>query len=406
MKVKKLIVFGMTMMAILVSCERHPSFSSSEEALQGCKQQLELLKQKQDASIEDLSSLTSTWLEVRDSAYSSFGRDSSLNLKSPMAVAYFMVSDSIRAEITRLAFVKPRSLREVMYFKLNTAMQRKVLEKNAIYKDAVKYYEKLDTYPLYPSLKTTLAAYGKLLSSATSFKQGDELMNFIALEDKCFRSLMKYLAQVDTETLQKLTMGTTRVFDGLYSSVGAQVDDVNDRTMLYLSMRFNRRIIQNALACKEDILSRRRLGNTQQANYRWMLIQPFMAIDDYSAAVLTEEQREQLLALSDDLPGLLERLDARKHVRDKECDVDFSVYFENVVGVTKPDGAEPILVKLRIERGEYPYIESKPIHASQKVISEYGDDKDYVYVSLYVYDNFELRSKILSYGSKVTVMEP
>lgn len=43
MKVKKLIVFGMTMMAILVSCERHPSFSSSEEALQGCKQQLELL---------------------------------------------------------------------------------------------------------------------------------------------------------------------------------------------------------------------------------------------------------------------------------------------------------------------------------------------------------------------------
>lgn len=265
MKVKKLIVFGMTMMAILVSCERHPSFSSSEEALQGCKQQLELLKQKQDASIEDLSSLTSTWLEVRDSAYSSFGRDSSLNLKSPMAVAYFMVSDSIRAEITRLAFVKPRSLREVMYF-----------------------------------------------------KQGDELMNFIALEDKCFRSLMKYLAQVDTETLQKLTMGTTRVFDGLYSSVGAQVDDVNDRTMLYLSMRFNRRIIQNALACKEDILSRRRLGNTQQANYRWMLIQPFMAIDDYSAAVLTEEQREQLLALSDDLPGLLDRLDARKHVRDKK----------------------------------------------------------------------------------------
>lgn len=33
---------------------------------------------------------------------------------------------------------------------------------------------------------------------------------------------------------------------------------------------------------------------------------------------ITEEQREQLLALSDDLPGLLERLDAGKHVRDKE----------------------------------------------------------------------------------------
>lgn len=51
---------------------------------------------------------------------------------------------------------------------------------------------------------------------------------------------------------------------------------------------------------------------------RMLIIQPFMAIDNYSAAVLTEEQREQFLALSDDLPSLLERLDARKHVRDKE----------------------------------------------------------------------------------------
>lgn len=61
-----------------------------------------------------------------------------------------MVSDSIRAEITRLAFVKPRSLREVMYFKLNTAMQRKVLEK------------KLGLHILYASKQN----YGKLLKAA------------------------------------------------------------------------------------------------------------------------------------------------------------------------------------------------------------------------------------------------
>ena len=100
------------------------------------------------------------------------------------------------------------------------------------------------------------------------------------------------------------------------------------------------------------------------------------------------------------------KMEANQHIPYKECGIDFSDYFEDVVGVTKPDGAEPIMVKLRIDRGEYPYIESKPIHASQEVISEDGEDRDYVYVSLYVYDNFELRSKILSYGSKVTVMEP
>ena len=318
MKVKKLIVFGMTMMFVLASCNQHPSFSSSLDALDGCKKQLQLLKQKQDVSIEELSSLTSTWLEVQDSAYSAFGRDSSLNLKSPMAVAYFMVSDSIRTEISRLAFSKPRQLREVMYFKQHTAMQKEKMEKSDIYRDAVKYYEKLDDYPIYSSLQETMSAYSSLLSSAKPFRQGDELIKFIALEDKCFRSLMKYLSQVKPEDLQQLTVATTRGFDGLYSSVGTQADEVNDRTMLYLSMRFNRRIVQNALACKDDILSRKRLSTAQKANYRWMLIQPFMAIDDYSASVLTKEQGEQLLSLSDDLPGLLERLDAKKHEQDKE----------------------------------------------------------------------------------------
>ena len=305
-------------MVCFTSCDRHPSFSTSQEALEGCKEQLATLRGKKEVSIEELSKLTSSWLEVQDSAYSVFGKDSSLSLKSPMAVAYFLVSDSIRGEISRLAFSQPRSLRDVMYLKQHTAMQREKLQKDAIYQDAVKFYEKLDGYPLYPDLASTLSAYSKLLSSAKGFQQGDELMKFIAMEDKCFRSLMKYLSSVDTEQLRKLTAATTQVFDGLYSSVGNLTNDVNDRTMLYLSMRFNRRIIQNAQACHEDVKAGKRLNAVQRANYRWMLIQPFMAIDDYSAAVLTPSQAETLLSLSDELPKLLEKLDSKRKVPGKE----------------------------------------------------------------------------------------
>lgn len=308
----------MTLLICFSSCNRHPTFATSQEALEGCKEQLATLKEKKEVSIEELSKLTSCWLEVQDSAYSVFGKDSSLSLKSPMAVAYFLVSDSIRGEISRLAFSQPRSLRDVMYLKQHTAMQREKLQKDAIYQDAVKFYEKLDEYPLYPDLASTLAAYSKLLTSAKGFQQGDELMKFIAMEDKCFRSLMKYLSSVDTEQLRKLTAATTQVFDGLYSSVGNLSNDVNDRTMLYLSMRFNRRIIQNAQACHEDVKAGKRLNAVQRANYRWMLIQPFMAIDDYSAAVLTSSQAETLLSLSDELPKLLEKLDSKRKMPGKE----------------------------------------------------------------------------------------
>lgn len=131
----------------------------------------------------------------------------------------------------------------------------------------------------------------------------------------------------------------------------------------------------------------------KQYNQRWYLI----------ATKHRDEVEGKLYNLA--LDRIL-KMEANQHIPYKECGIDFRVYFKNVVGVTKPDGADPIVVKLRIDRGEYPYIESKPIHASQEELFESDGDKDYVYVSLYVYDNFELRSKILSYGSKVTVMEP
>lgn len=131
----------------------------------------------------------------------------------------------------------------------------------------------------------------------------------------------------------------------------------------------------------------------KQYNQRWYLI----------ATKHRDEVEGKLYNLA--LDRIL-KMEDNQHIHYKECGIDFRVYFKNVVGVTKPDGADPIVVKLRIDRGEYPYIESKPIHASQEELFESDGDKDYVYVSLYVYDNFELRCKILSYGSKVTVMEP
>lgn len=128
----------------------------------------------------------------------------------------------------------------------------------------------------------------------------------------------------------------------------------------------------------------------KQYNQRWYLI-----------ALIHRKEEDKLQNIA--LDRILS-MEPNQHIPYKLSNIDFAKYFEDVVGVTRPDGAEPIEVKLRVEKGEYPYIESKPIHPSQDELFE--EDEDYVYLSLYVYDNYELRSKLLSYGSKVTVMEP
>ena len=127
----------------------------------------------------------------------------------------------------------------------------------------------------------------------------------------------------------------------------------------------------------------------KQYNQRWYLI----------ALIHRKGDKLQNIALDRILS-----IEPNQHIPYKQSDIDFAAYFEDVVGVTRPEGAEPIEVKLRIEKSEYPYIESKPIHSSQDELFE--EDENYVYLSLYVYNNYEFRSKLLSYGSKVTVMAP
>ncbi len=131
----------------------------------------------------------------------------------------------------------------------------------------------------------------------------------------------------------------------------------------------------------------------KQYNQRWYLI----------ATRHHDEKEDKVYHLALDR---IIQFESNQHIPYKESGIDFADYFEYVVGVTKPEGAQPVEIKLRVERGEYPYIESKPIHSSQDELLESDKDEKYVYISLYVYDNYELRSKILSYGSKVTVMEP
>lgn len=83
--------------------------------------------------------------------------------------------------------------------------------------------------------------------------------------------------------------------------------------------------------------------------------------------------------------------------------IDWGEYFEDMVGVTRPDKAqtEKIVLHFHGKRGKY--VETKPIHGSQR--SKWIDN-DTLEVSLELIINKELTSHILSFGSDITVQEP
>lgn len=73
------------------------------------------------------------------------------------------------------------------------------------------------------------------------------------------------------------------------------------QVMVYMSMRTNRRLALNARACVESVNRRDRLTDAQRHAYFWMILQPYIGIDDFGMAVLTSGQEQMLLAYSDEL---------------------------------------------------------------------------------------------------------
>ena len=83
--------------------------------------------------------------------------------------------------------------------------------------------------------------------------------------------------------------------------------------------------------------------------------------------------------------------------------IDPAQYFNDIIGVTYNQGRKKESIVLRFTAGRAPYVKTKPLHPSQKIIS---DDKTATTLSIDVIPNKELIREILSFGSDVKVISP
>ena len=87
----------------------------------------------------------------------------------------------------------------------------------------------------------------------------------------------------------------------------------------------------------------------------------------------------------------------------KNTEIDWLDYFEDIIGVTKPAGEKTEAVVLHFIGKTGNYMETKPIHGSQK--SKWLDD-DTLEITLDIIINYEFERFILSYSDSVTVIYP
>jgi predicted DNA-binding transcriptional regulator YafY len=87
----------------------------------------------------------------------------------------------------------------------------------------------------------------------------------------------------------------------------------------------------------------------------------------------------------------------------KNDEVNFDEYFDDVIGVTLKSDAPVEKILIRLSNEIWPYIESKPLHGSQKIKARTETE---ILIELAVQINHELMALLFSYMDAIEVIEP
>jgi predicted DNA-binding transcriptional regulator YafY len=117
--------------------------------------------------------------------------------------------------------------------------------------------------------------------------------------------------------------------------------------------------------------------------------------------VIGAKQKNNILTLALDRIAAVKEISSEKYLKNTIIDID--TYFHDTIGVTKNIGVRPQLVVMKIDKANAPYIITKPIHQTQKILRT---ESDGMIFSINVTWNFELEREILGFGEQVKVLSP
>jgi predicted DNA-binding transcriptional regulator YafY len=77
-----------------------------------------------------------------------------------------------------------------------------------------------------------------------------------------------------------------------------------------------------------------------------------------------------------------------------------------VLGVTVNTGVQPRRLELWIDATNAPYVLTKPLHNSQRLIKQNEDGSIIIIIHLFIIPNFELERILLGFGNGLEVLRP
>ena len=292
-------------------------FESSDDALRKYNSFFHSIQEQQVVNSEQMAAYINQWQELSDTVLHYIEKDPAFTAHAGLSMVFAENTDSIRTALLRLA--DKCTLSDVAYVKLHTSKYAEESGLDSLKQAAGNFYSSLDKNPIYnKDVHEILADYSKYLSEVNrmGIHSKKEFLNYIANEDRHFRSFLAHLDKCSSMNMTGITNLTTDICTSIYSNASKKIISAEE-ALVYMSMRTNRRLIVNAKIFNE-VLKRGKIKDAPQANaYLWMMLQPYLSMDSFGVAMLTPEQSQAMTDIAKDFQTIVSRLDS-KHLLDKE----------------------------------------------------------------------------------------
>lgn len=276
------------------------TFRNSQDALVSYQKFLQQLQGKENVPAEDLADLLNQWTELRDTIYNYIEKDSSFHKHNWLLTHADGISDSVKIELYRICSSTKRNIEDVLLIKERTALSiiDQNLESSA---DKARHFYRSLAVENTKNEKATQALnrYRTFLRTAKDrgIENEKELTDFLQEEDELFKSFLSHIQEYPDQDLSDITQMTEAVCMNICNNAAQKKMDSGE-VVVYMAMRVNRRLLQNADTCLTCIEKKAKLSESQRMAFFWMIIQPFISIDRFGFTLLDDVQKKQLSSVA------------------------------------------------------------------------------------------------------------
>lgn len=300
------VLLVLPMLPFVSSCSSDDplNFKSGDDALNVYQSYLNEVKAIPTTNTNDFCKQIQKFKETTDTV-SRYLKKDSVFLKDAEKVARFkIIHDSLRFEMVRLTETWRYSYDDVLSIKEKTSSFHEDKELSEAVHQIAPFFLSLDSIPTINEDKAmTLSRYRNFLKNVreNGIQSKKDMLGFISQEDIIFRGFLNHLYELDNEPISDITENTEKICKDIFLSAREGKIPARD-VMIYMSMRTVRRLLQNSAVCVADINKQQMKSKAQGNAYLWMIIQPFISIDQCAIATLTPQERSNFNYVIRQLP--------------------------------------------------------------------------------------------------------